>query len=116
MSRLAAIAVGSNLGSALGGREENLTEAITRMRELGRVSAVSSFRDTAPVGVVDQPRFLNGAVLLETDLSGIALMEALLAIEGAMGRRRLGVMAKGTPGDRPGPAACMRIWWRRRRS
>jgi 2-amino-4-hydroxy-6-hydroxymethyldihydropteridine diphosphokinase len=49
---------------------------------------VSAFRDTEPVGVVDQPRFLNGAVELETGLAPRALLDALLELERAFGRDR----------------------------
>jgi 2-amino-4-hydroxy-6-hydroxymethyldihydropteridine diphosphokinase len=52
------------------------------------VSRVSSFRDTEPVGNLDQPRFLNGAVELETALSARALLGALLELERAFGRDR----------------------------
>lgn len=96
MSRMAAIGLGSNLpAEGGGGREANLLEAVERLRELGRVVAVSRFRDTAPVEVVEQPRFLNGALLLETEMGPTELMEALLGVEAAMGRVRAEVVAKG---------------------
>ena len=95
MSGLAAIALGSNLDSPVGDREANLREAIKRLKALGEVRAVSSFYDTEPVGYVAQPRFLNGALLLETDLGPAELMRALLAVERAMGRDRTGTVAKG---------------------
>jgi 2-amino-4-hydroxy-6-hydroxymethyldihydropteridine diphosphokinase len=95
LPEVAAIALGSNLVSAHGGREDNLRGAIARIGELGTVSAVSSFYDTAPVGYLDQPRFLNGALLLETSLEPLELMTALLEIERSMGRVREGVVAKG---------------------
>ena len=95
MSGLAAIALGSNLGSGFGDREANLREAVRRVGELGEVSAVSSFYDTEPVGFLEQPRFLNGALLLETKLEPVELMRALLGIERAMGREREGAVAKG---------------------
>ncbi len=65
------------------------------MRGLGEVRAVSSFYDTEPVGYVEQPRFLNGALLLETELEPLELMRGLLEIERAMGREREGAVAKG---------------------
>ena len=95
MRRVAAIALGSNLASRYGDREGNLREAIGRARELGDVRAVSSFYDTAPVGMTEQPRFLNAAMLLETELEPEALMRGLLAIERAMGRDRAAAMPKG---------------------
>ena len=87
----AAIALGSNLGA----REQNLQQAIDRVATLGTLHAVSSFHDTTPVGYLDQPRFLNAALLLDTALSPIALLHALLAIEQTMGRSRDGIPAKG---------------------
>ena len=95
MTRVAAIALGSNLASEWGGREANLREAVRRVGALGQVRAVSSFHDTAPVGLTDQPRFLNGAMLLETELEPLDLMRALLGIERAMGRNRATAPAKG---------------------
>src|SRR5271154_6560075 len=90
---LAAIALGSNLDSKFGNREANLREAVRRVGELGEVRAVSSFYDTEPVGFVEQPRFLNGALVLETELAPVELMRGLLAVEREMGRER--VVAKG---------------------
>jgi 2-amino-4-hydroxy-6-hydroxymethyldihydropteridine diphosphokinase len=95
MKKLAAIALGSNLESKFGGREANLWEAVERIRELGEVKAVSSSYDTEPVGYVDQPRFLNAALLLETSLEPTELMRSLLNVEQAMGRERVGGVAKG---------------------
>jgi 2-amino-4-hydroxy-6-hydroxymethyldihydropteridine diphosphokinase len=92
---VAAIALGSNLASEFGGPEANLHEAVRRVRELGEVRAVSSWYDTAPVGFTEQPRFLNGALLLETELAPVGLMRALLGIERAMGRDRAAAPAKG---------------------
>jgi 2-amino-4-hydroxy-6-hydroxymethyldihydropteridine diphosphokinase len=88
MKGLAAIALGSNLVSGFGDREANLREAVRRVGELGVVRAVSSFYDTEPVGYREQPRFLNAAMLLETDLGPVELMRELLGVERAMGRDR----------------------------
>ena len=88
MKGLAAIALGSNLGSEFGDREANLHAAVRRLGELGEVKAVSQFYDTEPVGYVDQPRFLNGAVVIETALDPVELMRGLLKIEQSMGRER----------------------------
>jgi 2-amino-4-hydroxy-6-hydroxymethyldihydropteridine diphosphokinase len=95
MRALAAIALGSNLGSSFGGPQANLEEAIRLIRSLGEVMAVSSFYVTEPVGFLAQPRFLNGALLLETDLEPLALLRKLLAVERTMGRERVGAVAKG---------------------
>jgi len=49
---------------------------------------VSSLRNTEPVGYVDQPRFLNGAVELETELPAHELLDVLLELERGFGRDR----------------------------
>jgi 2-amino-4-hydroxy-6-hydroxymethyldihydropteridine diphosphokinase len=54
------------------------------------VVAASTLRETDPVGVVDQPRFLNGAVALDTELSARELLSLLLAVERRLGRERDG--------------------------
>jgi 2-amino-4-hydroxy-6-hydroxymethyldihydropteridine diphosphokinase len=92
---VAAIALGSNLESRFGDREANLREAVRRFGQLGEVRAVSSFYDTEPVGFLEQPRFLNGALVLVTRLKPVALMRELLLVERAMGRERAGAVAKG---------------------
>jgi 2-amino-4-hydroxy-6-hydroxymethyldihydropteridine diphosphokinase len=85
------------LGSNLGDREGTLRAAVGRLRGLPEteVRGVSSFRHTEPVGVVDQPRFLNGAVELETGLAPRALLDALLKLERAFGRDRTAGPAHG---------------------
>lgn len=75
------------LGTNLGDRELNLRRALERLEELGPVRA-SSFRETDPVGVTDQPKFLNAAAELETDLPPRELLERLLEIERGLGRDR----------------------------
>jgi 2-amino-4-hydroxy-6-hydroxymethyldihydropteridine diphosphokinase len=92
---IAAIALGSNLPSTYGPPEANLREALARLAILGRVTAVSSFHATDPVGYLDQPRFLNAAALLETTLPPHDLLHQLLAIEHAMGRDRVHTPPKG---------------------
>ena len=78
------------LGSNLGEREATLREALTRMGELDGVAvvAVSSFRETDPVGKVDQPRFVNGAAEIETNLGPRELLDRLLEVERSLGRDR----------------------------
>lgn len=75
------------LGSNLGDRKANLEGAVERLRGLGRVR-VSEIRETDPVGVIDQPRFLNAVAEFETDLGARALLERLLEIERELGRNR----------------------------
>jgi 2-amino-4-hydroxy-6-hydroxymethyldihydropteridine diphosphokinase len=74
------------LGANIGDREANLRRALAELSRLGTVEAVSSFYDTAPVGYDDQPRFLNAACRLQTDLLPEDLLAALKGIEARMGR------------------------------
>lgn len=78
------------LGANLGDREATLRRAIALLSEEAEVQvvAVSSLRETDPVGVVDQPRFLNGAVAVDTTLGPRELLETLLHIEHRLGRVR----------------------------
>ena len=73
------------LGANLGDRESTIRAAVAA---LPGVVAVSELRETEPVGVTDQPAFLNGVAALETELSAQDLLEALLAIEVELGRER----------------------------
>jgi 2-amino-4-hydroxy-6-hydroxymethyldihydropteridine diphosphokinase len=95
LTGVAAIALGSNLSSDSGDRAANLNFGIDNLRDLGNVVAVSSFYDTAPVGYLDQPRFLNAAAILETELEPLELLDRLLAIERRLGRDRSETVAKG---------------------
>ena len=80
------------LGANLGDREATLRAAIELLGEIDgvRVVQVSLFRETEPVGYLDQPRFLNAAVELETTLAPHALLDLLLGVERALGRTREG--------------------------
>ena len=80
------------LGSNLGDREALLQRAVELIGAEPdvEVRAVSSFRETDPVGFLDQPPFLNGACALETELAPEALLQRLLGIERALGRVRAG--------------------------
>ena len=79
------------LGANLGNREEALEQAVALLEATERVDviAVSELRETDPVGVLDQPRFLNGAVAVDTTLSARGLLDTLLAIERSLGRVRV---------------------------
>lgn len=85
MKHLVYLSLGSNIGS----RRELLQTSIQLIRErIGSVEAVSDFIETSPVGFVSDYMFLNGAVRLRTDLSPLALLEALQAIERELGREK----------------------------
>jgi len=80
------------LGSNLGDREHIIWGAIHMLAFNPEVDvvAVSSIRETDPVGFEDQPRFLNAAVAMETDLEPRSLLDLLLGVERELGRTRDG--------------------------
>lgn len=80
------------LGSNLGDREATIRRALELLAAdaVIEVEAVSSLRETDPVGYVDQPRFLNGAAALRTELAPRAVLERLQHVERALGRDRTG--------------------------
>jgi 2-amino-4-hydroxy-6-hydroxymethyldihydropteridine diphosphokinase len=79
------------LGANLGDRESTIRAAVeTLAAEDGiGVVAVSTLRETDPVGVGEQPPFLNGAAALDTTLTARELLDRLLAIELRFGRIRI---------------------------
>lgn len=80
------------LGTNLGDRERTIRRALELLAARGdvEVEGVSSLRETDPVGYEDQPRFLNGAAALRTELAPRALLERLQEIERELGRDRTG--------------------------
>lgn len=86
--RTAYIALGANLPSPAGSPLDTLAAACACLDSLGRVIARSSLYETAPVGLTDQPRFVNAVVALETELEPRPLLKKLLSIEKEFGRDR----------------------------
>jgi 2-amino-4-hydroxy-6-hydroxymethyldihydropteridine diphosphokinase len=80
------------LGANLGEREATLRRALELLAATPGVDvvAVSSFRETDPVGFTEQPRFVNAAAVVETDLAARAVLDRLLAVERLLGRTRDG--------------------------
>ena len=81
------------LGANLGPREVTLLRAVDLLAAEPEIEvlAVSQLRETDPVGNVDQPTFLNGAVVVETGFTARDLLDALLRVEQELGRVRDGV-------------------------
>jgi 2-amino-4-hydroxy-6-hydroxymethyldihydropteridine diphosphokinase len=75
------------LGSNVGDRETMIAEAVDRLGQLGQVR-VSTIRETDPVGLTEQPKFLNAVAAVETDLDAGELLGRLLEIERDLGRER----------------------------
>ena len=78
------------LGSNLGDRSAHLRRARQALAALPGTAliATSSEEETAPLAGMDQPPYLNQMVLLETELTPHALLEAGQAIEQEAGRVR----------------------------
>jgi 2-amino-4-hydroxy-6-hydroxymethyldihydropteridine diphosphokinase len=79
------------LGANLGDRERTIRAAVRALAEDDAIEvvALSTLRETEPVGVGEQPLFLNGAALLETTLGARELLDRLLAVEQRFGRARV---------------------------
>jgi len=124
---IAYVALGSNLGD----RDAHLARARKALAAIprSRVIAESTIEETAPLGPVDQDKYLNQMVALETELSPRELLSQLQRIEQAAGRTRevrwgprtldLDIVRYETQtasdGDLvvPHPAAGARDFWRR---
>ena len=80
------VALGANIGEPV----RHLRAAVEDMAALPGTAVVarSSLYRSAPVGLVDQPDFINAVVALDTDLEPLALLRALMAIEARHGRVR----------------------------
>ena len=85
------------LGSNLGDRERNLRQAASLLGRRGiPVRRLSGLYETAPVGITDQPWFLNAVAEARTGLPPRLVLEACLAVERDLGRDRT------SPQFRPG--------------
>lgn len=76
------------LGSNIEPRLSYLERAVKGLAALGTVVAASPWMETDPVGFECSDRFLNGVVMLESELDPSALWERLDALEQAHGRVR----------------------------
>jgi 2-amino-4-hydroxy-6-hydroxymethyldihydropteridine diphosphokinase len=79
-----------SLGSNLGDRAANLRQGLGLLGALGEVTAISSLFETEPVEVQRaQGWFLNCAAAIETELMPGRFLARVLAVERALGRRRV---------------------------
>ncbi|HCV43320.1 MAG TPA: 2-amino-4-hydroxy-6-hydroxymethyldihydropteridine diphosphokinase [Bacteroidetes bacterium] len=78
------------LGSNVGQREKFLNKAVAELKNVRDTKVVwaSSVYETDPVGKTDQPKFLNAAVEIETQLQPNELYEEVKAIETRLGRTK----------------------------
>lgn len=75
------------LGSNVGNRQEHLTAAITGLRKVVDVDAISSIYETEPSGYLEQLHFLNMVCRGKTQLSPHDLLIYSKALEQAGGRQ-----------------------------
>lgn len=85
--RVAVFSLGSNLGE----RFDYLQGATNALRATPglKVTDISSVYETTPVGLVEQPDFLNIVVITESTLPSLVMLERALAIEDAYSRVRV---------------------------
>ena len=77
------IGLGSNIDP-----EANLEQAVQELKSRFKVSKLSQWIRTKPIGIQDQPDFYNGALLMETELEQQSLKKELKQIEDILGRDR----------------------------
>lgn len=86
MENDAYIAIGSNQGD----RELSLLRAVAEIGKIAhsKVTGLSPFYETTPVGMSDQPNFYNAVLRLSTTLSPHDLLKALQNIEDNVFKRK----------------------------
>lgn len=84
------LGLGSNISNATHTREANIVEAIRQVASHPRIALqkISSLYETEPVGLKEQPKFLNAAIAIDTDLPPRELLAVCLETEKRMGRVR----------------------------
>ena len=80
------VALGSNIGDRAG-HLQRARDALAGLPETELIRA-TAVEETAPLGGMKQPPYLNQMVLLETGLEPRALLQACQAIERGEGRQR----------------------------
>lgn len=78
------------LGANLGDRLATMREAVARIGRIDgvRVTQRSRVYETQPVGLLEQPAFLNAAVVVDCAVPALVLLDALLRVERELGRSR----------------------------
>lgn len=76
------------LGSNVGDREAHLAHALGRLHQEDTLTGVSSVYETDPVGITDQPRFLNMVARVDTGREPTDLLLLVRSIEAERDRVR----------------------------
>lgn len=79
------------IGSNQGNRIKNCDSALRAITKFSVIKSLSSVYETEPVGIIDQPDFINCVVEIGTRLGPYELFSNLLDIENKLGRKRVGV-------------------------
>ncbi|GET27235.1 2-amino-4-hydroxy-6-hydroxymethyldihydropteridine diphosphokinase [Prolixibacter sp. NT017] len=77
------VGIGSNIHP-----EENIREAIRILEEEQTLLSVSAMVETEPIGITDQPAFINGAVKVSTSMQQVEFSAYLKNIEDRLKRDR----------------------------
>ena len=82
------IGLGSNLDDPL----QQLQQALTALQQIpqSRLTAISRFYGSRPMGPADQPDYINAVAMFDTCLEPLVLLNALQTIEQQQGRVRTG--------------------------
>jgi len=84
---IAYLGIGSNLKSKLGNSQTNIVLALSMLEDHGiKIRKCSKIIETDPIGVINQNKFQNGVVEVETELLPIELLKKLKLIEKTLGR------------------------------
>ena len=83
MSNEAVIGLGSNIDPQI-----NLKRAIYKLGNHLSILKQSGWIYTSPVGIIDQPDFINGTILIKTEMERETLKDVLRDIEDRLGRDR----------------------------
>lgn len=89
------IGIGSNQPFGDRNPGQIVAAAMRELEQAGRVSARSSEYRTEPVGITDQPAFINAAAVVQTSLEPEDLLAFLIRVERAYGRDRETGIPKG---------------------
>lgn len=77
-----------SLGSNLEEREKNIQKALEELKNNSiNILKISANYETEPEGYIDQPKFINAAAEIETDLKPLDLLKTLKNIEKKLGRK-----------------------------
>jgi 2-amino-4-hydroxy-6-hydroxymethyldihydropteridine diphosphokinase len=87
------------LGANLGDRLATMRDAVARIDRIEgvRVTGCSRIYETEPVGLLEQPAFLNAAILVEGAVPPLVLLDSLLGVERELGRTRGESEVRGGP-------------------